>query len=410
MAAPSMIPVAEAVARVVSGFQTLAAEQVAVGEALGRVLAEDLAARVSHPPAAVSSMDGYAVRAADVGTAPATLRLVGESAAGAGFPGTVGAGETVRIFTGAPLPDGADAVEMQENTEADGDRITLNQPVTAGRFIRAAGMDFRAGDVLLTAGTVLTGRDIGLAASMNAPWLKVRRRPRVAILATGDEVVMPGEPMGPHQIVSSNSLALGAYVTALGGEPLNLGIAGDDEESLAAAVAGARGADLLVTIGGASVGDYDLVRKVLGGSGLDLTFYKVAMRPGKPLIFGRLAEVPVLGLPGNPVSVGVTSVIFLKPAMETMLGLSAGDDAPPETARLGRDLAANDQRQDYLRAALVIDADGEAVATPFERQDSAMMALFAAADCLVVRPPHAPPARAGERVEIIRLREGRVSV
>ena len=220
---------------------------------------------------------------------------------------------------------------------------------------------------------------------------------------------MPGEPLGPDQIISANSLALGAYVEALGGEPINLGIARDDEDSLRAVLAGARGADLLVTLGGASVGEYDLVRKVLGDEGLDLTFFKVAMRPGKPLVFGRLGDVPVLGLPGNPVSVGVTSVVFLKPAMEVMLGIRRAE-GPAATALLGRDLGENDHRQDYMRATLDVDGDGALVATPFDTQDSAMMAGLARADCLVVRPPHAPPAKAGERVEIIRLREGMISL
>jgi len=404
-----MISVAEALAHVTSGVRLLSAEQVGVADALGRVLAEDVPSRVAYPPAAVSAMDGYAVRAADVAEAPATLRRIGESAAGAGFAGAVGPGETVRIFTGAPLPEGADAVVMQENTETEGDSVTMLESAPAGRFVRPAGLDFDKDQLLLRAGMVLTARDVGLAAAMNVPWLKVRRRPRIAHMATGNEVVMPGEPLGPDQIISSNSLALGAYVKALGGEPINLGIARDDEDSLRAVLAGGRGADLLVTLGGASVGEYDLVRKVLGDEGLDLTFFKVAMRPGKPLVFGRLGDVPVLGLPGNPVSVGVTSVVFLKPAMEVMLGIRRPEGAPA-TALLGRDLGENDRRQDYMRATLDGDGDGAPVATPFDTQDSAMMVGLARADCLVVRPPHAPPAKAGERVEIIRLREGMISV
>jgi len=397
-----MLAVAEAVAKVVSGFSRLPAEQVGIADAAGRVLAEDVAARTTQPPADVSAMDGYAVRAADVTAVPTALRRIGESAAGAGFAGTVGAGEAARIFTGAPVPAGADAIVIQEDTETDGDTVVVREVPTPGRWIRRAGLDFAAGDVLLRAGQVLSPRHIGLAAAMNVPWLMVRRRPRVAIVATGNEVVMPGDPLGPDQIVSSNSLAVAATVTALGGTAENLGIARDDAESLRALVEGARGADLLVTIGGASVGDYDLVGQVLGDKGLDLGFYKVAMRPGKPLIFGRLGETAVLGLPGNPVSVGVTSLVFLKPAMQVMLGTDAEDGAPA-TAVLGRDLAANDQRQDYLRARLSRDGGGDMVATPFEAQDSSMLALFAAADCLVVRPPHAPPAKAGERVEVLTL-------
>ena len=402
-----MLSVEEALERVVSGFSVLAAEQVGLSNALGRVLAQDLASRVTHPPAAMSSMDGYALRAADAAKAPFTLKLIGESAAGRGFEGSVGSGETVRIFTGAPLADGADAVEMQENTEADGDTVTFTETVAEGRFIRPEGLDFSEGDVLLKAGTVLGARDIGLAAAMNIPWLMVRRRPRVAVLSTGDELVMPGDPLKADQIINCNSPSLAAYVQALGGEAVDMGIARDDEGSLRAMLAGTRGADLLVTIGGASVGDHDLVRKVLGEEGLELNFFRVAMRPGKPLIFGHLGEVPVLGMPGNPVSSGVTAIIFLKAAMKTILGISHEDTVA--SALLGRDLKENDQRRDYLRAALSTDADGNLVATPFEVQDSAMMARFAEADCLVVRPPHAPPAKAGERAEIIHLRDTTIS-
>ncbi|MDP6572599.1 MAG: molybdopterin molybdotransferase MoeA [Rhodospirillales bacterium] len=408
-----MISVAEALAHVTSSLRPLAAEQVALSDALGRVLAEDVASRLTQPPVDVSAMDGYAVRAADVAGVPVTLKVIGESPAGGAFDGVLGAGQAVRTFTGAMVADGADAIVIQEVTDAEGDTVIVKESTAPGTYIRRAGQDFRAGQVLLAAGKVLTARDVGLAAAMNVPWLKVRRRPRIAILATGDEVVMPGEPLARNQIISSNSVALDAYVRALGGVPIILGIARDDEESLHAMLAGAEGADMLVTIGGASVGDHDLVRKVLGDEGLDLTFYKVAMRPGKPLIFGRLGNVPVLGMPGNPVSAGVSSIIFLGPAMEVMLGLRRpGEDAaePAPTALLGRHLEANDQRQDYLRAKLGRDDKGSLVATPFDKQDSAMMARLAAADCLVVRPPNAPPAEAGERVEIVPLATGLLSI
>lgn len=403
-----MLSVAEAVAKVVSGFAPLAVETVGLDAALGRALAEDVAARIDSPPLDVSAMDGYALRAADATTAPVTLTRIGLSAAGHPFAGTVGPGQCVRIFTGAAVPDGADAIVIQEDATAEGNAVTVNEAPRPGRWIRRAGMDFRRGDVMLRAGRRLTGRDIGLAAAMNVPWLAVHRQPRVAILATGDELVMPGEPLAEGQIVGSNGLAVAAYVTAFGGLPVLLGIARDDEDSLRRMLAGARGADLLVTIGGASVGDHDLVRQVLADQGFDLGFYRVAMRPGKPLIFGRLGDVPVLGLPGNPVSVGVTSLLFLRPAMRAMLGL-VDREGPPPTARLGRDLPANDHRQDYLRARLTVGDDGERVATPFEAQDSALMARFADADCLVVRPPNASPARAGDRVEIVPLDAGGVS-
>jgi len=408
-----VISVAEALAHVTSSVGPLAAEQVALPDALGRVLAEDVASRLTQPPVDVSAMDGYAVRAADVTSQPVTLKVIGESAAGGAFDGTLGAGQAARIFTGAIVPDGADAIVIQENTDAEGGEVIVKEGVAPGTHVRTAGLDFRVGQVLLTTGKMLSARDVGLAAAMNVPWLKVRRQPRIAILATGDEVVMPGEPLGRTQIISSNSVALGAYVRALGGVPTSLGIARDNEESLHTMLTGVAGADMLVTIGGASVGDHDLVRKVLGAEGLKLTFYKVAMRPGKPLIFGRLGDVPVLGVPGNPVSAGVSTVIFLGPAMEVMLGLrNSGEDAsgPAPTALLGRNLEANDRRQDYLRASLGRDAEGCFVATPFEQQDSSMMTLFAAADCLIVRPPHAPPAKAGERIEIVPLANGLISI
>ena len=404
-----MISVAQALERVTAAFSPLPAERVSLADALGRVLSEGVASRVTQPPSDVSAMDGYAVRAADVTKVPVTLRRIGVAAAGKAFDGSLGAGQAVRIFTGAPVPEGADAIVIQENAEAEGDDVLVRQGAAPGQFVRPAGLDFAEGRVLLPAGRVLTARDIGMAAAMNVPWLSVRRRPRVAVLATGDELVMPGEPRRSDQIISSNSLAVAAYVRVLGGEPVNLGIAGDDIESLGALITGARGADVLVTIGGASVGEHDLVRRVLDADGLELAFHRVAMRPGKPLIFGRLGSLAVLGMPGNPVSAGVSTVIFLKPAMETMLGIE-GDDGPPPTALLGRDLDGNDERQDYLRATLANDAEGNPVATPADRQDSSMMAVFADADCLVVRPPHAAPARAGERVEIVPLRPGLLSL
>ena len=407
-----MISVAEALAKVTEGIEPVSKEQVPLAAALGRVLAEDVVSQLTHPPADVSAMDGYAVRSGDVADTPATLKQIGVSAAGSGFGGSVGAGETVRIFTGAPLPDGADTIVIQEDTDTDGESITIRETAPPGHikghFVRPAGLDFKKGDVSLSSGMVLTARDLGLAAAMNVPWLQVRRQPRIAYTATGDEVVMPGEPLGPDQIISSNSVAMGAYIRVLGGKPVNLGIARDNEESLRQVLDGAKGADLLVTIGGASVGDYDLVQKVLGEEGMDLGFYKVAMRPGKPLIFGRLGRVPVLGLPGNPVSAGVTAVIFLKAMIERMLGIPA-PEGPPPTAILGRDLDANDHRQDYLRARLSHDPDGNLVATPFGRQDSAMLSRLAEAGCLVVRAPEAPPASKGERVEIVPLGLGALS-
>ena len=405
---PRMIPVAEAQANVLNGVARLASEDVSVAESFGRILAEDVASRMTQPPVAVSSMDGYAVRAADIATVPAVLKLIGESSAGRGFTGKMGPGETVRIFTGAPLPDGADAVVIQEDTDAEGDRITMKESSGVGRYVRPAGLDFAAGQVLLKSGKRINSRDVALIAGMNVPWVKVTRKPRVAILSTGNELVMPGDPMGAHQIISSNSLGLAAFVTAAGGLAVNLGIAIDEPGALREMLAGIRGMDMLVTIGGASVGDYDLVKQVAGAQGLDINFSQVAMRPGKPLIFGKIHGVPMLGLPGNPVSAGVCATLYLKPAIDVMIGAKTAANAGTvtETALLGADVAENDRRQDYLRSKLELSAAGELTATPFAKQDSSMLAFFAQADCLVVRAPNAPALKKGARVPVVRLDPG----
>jgi molybdopterin molybdotransferase len=272
--------------------------------------------------------------------------------------------------------------------------------------VRPAGLDFQAGAVGLAAGRALTARDVGLAAAMNVPWLRVRRRPRIAILATGDEVVRPGDPVGPNQIVSSNGFALAALIEALGGVPISLGIAGDTLESLTERARGAAGADLLVTTGGASVGDHDLVQKALTPQGLTVDFWQIAMRPGKPLMWGRMGAVPVLGLPGNPVSTLVCGLIFLKPALDRLLGLAPASGSP-QKARLTRALGANDRRQDYLRSTLSRSETGELLASPFEKQDSSMLSLMVRADCLVVRPPHDPALAAGALVDILTFPAGR---
>ena len=395
-----MISVEEALARLLAPLEPVPPEQVSVGDAVGRVLAEDVAARRTQPPFAVSAMDGYAVRAEDVAHVPATLRIVADIPAGAGYGGTLGPGEAARIFTGAPLPAGADAIVIQEDTERRGDMVEIREGAPRGRYVRHAGLDFGEGDVLLAAGRRLTPRDIGLAAAMNRPWLFVHRRPRVAILSTGDEIVMPGDPIGPHQIVSSNALALSAFATACGAIPVLVGNAPDDPEALRRIAAMARGVDLFVTTGGVSVGEHDLVRDVLSEEGLAIDFWQIAMRPGKPLMVGKWDRTPTVGLPGNPVSTLVCSLLFLKPALEKLSGLPA-ETEPPATARLGVALKQNDRRQDYLRARLVRAADGLVEAVPFEVQDSSMMRPLAASDCLVVRPPHAPPLPAGSMVPII---------
>ncbi len=403
-----MISVEAARRRILAAAVPLPAEIVGLSDGLGRVLAEPLAARLTQPRAALSAMDGYAVRAADVARVPATVTEIAAVPAGAAFGGSVRPGECVRIFTGAPVPDGADTIAIQETATRDGTRITVHQAVTAGRHIRPAGADFSAGQVLLEAGRVLSARDLALAAAMDRPWLSVRRRPRVAILATGNELVRPGEPLGPNQTIASAGFGVAAQVIAEGGVPVDLGIARDEAEALARLADRAAGTDLLITIGGASVGEHDLVRSALGGRGLDLDFWTIAMRPGKPLMFGRIGAVPMLGLPGNPVSALVCAVLFARPMLRAMLGVQPESDPPP-SARLGRDLPANDRRQDYLRSILSASAEGLPVAIPFERQDSAVLTALARADCLVVRPPEAPPARQGEIVEIVPLAGGVVS-
>lgn len=398
-----MLSVAEARARICAAFRPLGTERIPVSEALGRVLAEDVVSRVSQPPVAVSAMDGYAVRSADVAQVPATLKVVGSAPAGGAYDGLLQPGEAVRIFTGGPLPAGADAVVIQEDTIAEGERVIIRERPSPGHYVRPAGLDFRAGEKGLEAGRLLTARDIGFAAAMDRPWLTVRRRPRIAILSTGDELVLPGEPRGPHQIVGSNGLSLAAFVTACGGLPEHLGIARDDRAALQAMAAAAAGCDLLVTSGGASVGEHDLVRAALSERGLELDFWRIAIRPGKPLLFGRIGSTPLLGLPGNPVSSLVCATVFLRPAIDAMLGRAPPEAPPAATAILGRDLPENDARQDYLRARLSHDAQGRPIATPFDIQDSSMLSRLAQAECLVIRPPRAPAAAAGSIVEIVPL-------
>lgn len=400
-----MISVAEARGRILGGLVPVGIETIALAEAWGRVLAADIVARLAVPPADVSSMDGYAVRAADVAAPPVTLRLIGAAPAGHPFAGRVGPGETVRVFTGSVVPPGADAVIAQEDADPDGDLVTLRETARPGRFVRRQGQDFAPGDVLLRAPRKLNARDVGLIAAANHPWVAVRRRPRIAILATGDEIALPGEPIPPGGLVSSNSHGLGAAVRAAGGEPLHLGIVRDDPAAIIAAADAARGADMLVTSGGASVGEHDLVQRALAERGLSVDFWTVAMRPGKPLMWGRIDGMPVLGLPGNPVSAMVCASLFLGPAIAVMLSLPGG--APPTVpVKLAVPLPANDRRADHLRARLERMPDGTWLATPFPVQDSGMLARLAWADCLVLRAPHAPCLAAGGMAEAILLGEG----
>ncbi|HET6182076.1 MAG TPA: gephyrin-like molybdotransferase Glp [Acetobacteraceae bacterium] len=396
-----MISVEEARARILAPMRPTAPEIVSLAEGWGRVLAAPVIARLTQPPGDVSAMDGYALRAAD-GTAGAVLLVIGQAPAGHPFAGTVGPGEAVRLFTGSLIPTGADAILLQENATRDGDMVRVNEAVQAGQHIRRAGQDFAAGDEVVPAGRRLGARDIGLAAAANHPWLRVHRRPRIAILATGDEIALPGDPIPPGGIVSSNAHALAALVRGAGGEPVVLPIAADTREAVAAVADAVEGCDLLVTTGGASVGDHDLVVAGLKTRGLQVDFWKIAMRPGKPLLFGRLGSVPVLGLPGNPVSALVCAVLFLVPALAALSGLPP---APPPSveALAGAKLPANDARADHLRATLTRNAAGKLVATPFRVQDSAMLRRLAQADALILRAPHAPAADEGAAIEVIRL-------
>jgi molybdopterin molybdotransferase len=396
-----MISVEEARDRILADLQPTPAEIVALADAWSRVTAAPVTARLTQPPADVSAMDGYALRAAD-STLGTVLHLIGAAPAGHPFEGTIAQGQAVRLFTGSVVPKGADAILLQEDATAAGTEVTVNEAVTAGRHIRRAGQDFAAGDAVVPAGRRLTARDIGLAAAANHPWLAAHRRPRVAILATGDEIAMPGEPIPPGGIVSSNSHALAALVRAAGGEPVVLPVAADTREAVAAVADALHGMDLLVTTGGASVGDHDLVIESLKTRGLKLDFWQIAMRPGKPLLFGRLGPVPVLGLPGNPVSAMVCSILFLLPALSRLCGLPA---APPPTVRAiaGAALRANDHRADHLRATVRIDPEGRVVATPFPVQDSAMLRRLALADALILRAPNAPALPEGGEVTVIRL-------
>ena len=400
-----MISVEEALTRLLALVEALPPEQISLADGLGRVLAEAISARRTQPPFAVSAMDGYAVRADDLARMPVELRIVAEVPAGSAFGGHVGPGEAARIFTGAPMPAGTDTIVIQEDTERSGDRVRVLEGAPRGHYVRREGLDFAEGDTLLNPGRRLSARDVGLLAAMNRPWLFVHRRPRIGILSTGDEIVMPGDPIGPHQIVSSNSLALAAIVTACGGVAVSVGNAPDDPEALRRIAAATSGVDLLVTTGGVSVGEHDLVREALAVDGFDLDFWQIAMRPGKPLMVGRYRGTPMLGLPGNPVSTFVCAMLFLKPAIERLSGLSAAAE-PVATARLGAALAGNDRRQDYLRARLARTADGVEEVFAFEVQDSSMMRLLSAADCLILRPPHAPAAAVGSIVPIIRFPRG----
>lgn len=397
-----LLPVDDALARILSTIPLLGSEPVPLSEALGRVLAEDLAAGRTQPPSDMSAMDGYAVRSADIASLPASLTVVGEAPAGGAYPGTLKAGEAVRIFTGGPVPEGADSIVIQEDTVRDGDRVTVTEMPVAGRHIRRKGFDFKEGQITLKSGIRLTSADISLSAAMNRAVLPLRRKPVIAYFSTGDELVLPGEEPGPNQIVSSNNAGLGALILEAGGTPLDLGIAPDRPDLIREIASKTVGCDMLVTLGGASVGDHDLVQSALAEDGLEVAFWRIAMRPGKPLMFGRYRGLPMLGLPGNPVSALVCAHLFLVPAISKFQG--AQHVQRTEKMFLAKALPENDKRQDYVRARFVKHAEFGVAVEPFDRQDSSMLSQLSAADGLIVRPPFAPAAAKGETVPFLRLR------
>ena len=394
----ALMPVEEARSRILSNVKPLAAENITIAQGLGRVLAKPLSAKRDQPPFNASAMDGYAVRSEDVAT---ELRIVGASAAGHAFKGKLKAGEAVRISTGAPVPVTADAVIIQENTRADGKKLTILQAARPKQHIRPMGLDFKKGETLLTAAIRLNARDIGLAAAMSCNILSVQMRPVVAVIATGDELVLPGAKPRSDQIVSSNSNALVAMAENFGAQVINGGIVKDNLKATERAILKLAKADVIVTTGGASVGDHDYIQQALKNTGVKIDFWKIAMRPGKPFMYGRKGKQHVLGLPGNPVSALVCARLFLKPLLDALQGLPPEDVAT--TARLGTAMTANDSRQDYVRAKLEIAPDGSRTATPFNKQDSSMQRTFRDAHCLIIRAPNAPEAAAGTLIPILNL-------
>ncbi|MER8550896.1 molybdopterin molybdotransferase MoeA [Mesorhizobium sp. M0976] len=400
----ALVPVAEALERLLDGAAALQGERVALLDAADRVLAEPVVALRTQPPFNASAMDGYAVRAADIASLPAKLSVVGMAPAGSGFAGTVQQGQAVRIFTGAPLPEGADTIVIQENVRDLGRGVVeVTEPTVQGRNIRRLGLDFAKGDVLLHKGRLLDPAALSLAASANQPEVGVVKRPLVAIIATGDELLPPGSELGPDQIISSNAYGVAAAAQSVGARVLDLGIAPDRREAIAALVEKAvkAGANVIVTLGGASVGDHDFVHDVLTGQGMTLDFWKIAMRPGKPLMFGRLGDIRCIGLPGNPVASLVCTQLFLKPLLARLGGRAFQQDM--REARLGAAMPANDLRQDYVRAVVSADA-GTLVATPFSIQDSSMLKMLADANGLIVRAPFTPAAAAGAACDVLMLR------
>lgn len=401
-----MISVKEALDRILNSIQPLESETIPLLQSLGRVSATDLEAQRTHPPFAVSAMDGYAIRSEDIKALPATLKVIGTHAAGSEKTHRINKGECLRIFTGAPLPENADCIVIQENCERERELVHIREgSIKQGQFVRPAGLDFKKGQMGIPKGKSIHARDIALLASMDWKEIPVIRKPIIGVLASGNELVEPGQISSDHQIVNSNSYGLAAFIHACGGIPKLLGIAKDDIDDIKQKLNATFPCDMIVTMGGASVGEHDLIQKALKEEGLMLDFWRIAMRPGKPLLFGRWREVPILGLPGNPVSVLVTSLIFLKPAIEKMLGQMAADQIT-EYAKLDIDLPPNDSRQDYLRAKLRRQRDGTLWVEPFAKQDSSMSLPLAKADCLVIRPPMDEALSKGQDVEILTFPPG----
>lgn len=403
--AGALLPVETALKRILTAARARVRgiETVPVAHSCGRVLAADISALRTQPPFAMSAMDGFALQAADTNPPGQALRVIGESAAGHPFSGVISTGEAARIFTGAKLPEGADAVLIQERATLEGAIMRPEIALANGTFVRKTGADFKRGEQLLAASTRLAPRHIALAAAMDHAEIPVFRRPRIALLATGDELVLPGADKSGQGTVATNILAIVAMVRLAGGEPIDLGIARDNSESLEAAfvAAGAAKADCLVTIGGASVGKHDLVRPVARALGAELDFYRIAMRPGKPLNFGALGDMLLLGLPGNPVSSMVCAQLFLLPLIETLLGLPDAERDRSVAATLASPLPANDERQDYLRVSLSKNVDGVPTACPAGAQESSLVSVLSRADGLLIRPPFAPAADIGDVCRVI---------
>jgi len=400
----ALLPVREAQERLIASLTPLGTERIALGDALGRMLTTDLGAQRTQPPFDASAMDGFAVRFADVKSTPVTLKIVEEIPAGKMPQATIAKGEAARLYTGSPMPNGVDTVVMQEHTTYTNDltEVTFNEITGEGAHIRKRGNDFADGDVLLTKGTQLNAQHLTLAAAMNCAEVDVAKRPRVAIISSGDELVAVGAKPGPGQIIASNGIGLAAWLTARGAEPIDFGIIPDDVNALTVALTKAAHADLILTIGGASVGAHDHVGDAVKAAGGSIDFWRVAMKPGKPVIVGKVGETPLIGLPGNPASAFVGAEVFVRPALATLAGAPDAMRTPIKV-RLATDMGATGSREEYVRARIEPGADGVPLAHPFGRQDSSLMSVLAAANALLVRPADEAPAKAGELVEALYL-------